>query len=439
MVSLRPLLLAAALTCTSAWLPTPPASSASKFKIIDADNKMNKMAPPLQQSSRALDIPTQKDELDELADYSMARVGLSPKLPLRGADIRNGNVHEFTPWQQFSRIAPILTLAAYAYNQEPFDAATQVVWDCIYSWDITHTGLFEAHVAAFSFVFFIACFSCTHLFLGKGEEKTQRMAKYRLDGQEPNTNPLSWATLTLEGIKEWSNPLVSYLVSILIYQQVFQTYHEPIDLAPTFGVLVVEVMAGVFLYDLFFAPVHLLLHKGPLKDLRQAHGYHHRHTDGSLNPVETVQHSYVDGGLQVMVNILVQHISPFGGPKHMLSRIIHNIMVTYLLTESHSGYNFSWMSHNIWPEFLGGSPRHERHHKDGRVYYQQFFTYMDDAMGWNDQDVKEQMIQKQERRQEQQTREEAFVVDEMDDHVSEEADVKGVSMEESSVLTDVLA
>ena len=363
---------------------------------------------PLQQSSRAVDISTSTSSSrttitiinnndDEVAHYGMAQVGLSPNLPLRGVDMYTDNTRSFTPFQHFARAAPLLTMGAYALNPEVFDAATQSVWSWIDSWDITHTGLFEAHVASFSFVFFIAAFSVTHLVLGNDETK---MAKYRLDGQAPQENPLRWATL--EGFSEWFNPLVSYLVSIWIYQQVFQTYHEPPPLAPTFGVLVVEVLFGVFLYDLLFAPVHVLLHKGPLKDLRQAHGYHHRHTNGALNPVETVQHSYLDGGLQVMVNILVQHISPFGGPKHILSRLIHNVIVTYLLTESHSGYNFSWMSHNIWPEFLGGAPRHERHHKDGRVYYQQFFTYLDDAMGWTDQDVQQDLVQKQAQRQNQQ-------------------------------------
>jgi len=281
-------------------------------------------------------------------------------------------------------------MGAYAVNPAPLDSAVENFYHWMISLDVTQTHLFEAHVAVFSFFGAILFFSVLHLVL---DEETVK--KYHLDGQMPQENPLSWATK--EEFQLWFNPVVAYLGSILIYQQVFQTYKPPPILAPTFGVLVAEVAFGVFLYDLCFAPVHLFMHKGPLKEMRSVHGYHHRHSNGSLNPVETVQHSYVDGTLQVMVNIFVQHISPFGGPKHVLSRIIHNVLVTYMLSESHSGYNFSWMTHNIWPEFLGGSPRHERHHKDGRVYYQQFFTYLDDALGYTDQDVAENLQHKKAR------------------------------------------
>ncbi|CAB9519274.1 Cholesterol 25-hydroxylase [Seminavis robusta] len=346
----------------------------------------------LYQSSRTIDGLTGPDfAAPEAVDFSMDRVGLNPNLPVKSIEhIRNPR--EFTPFQQFARVAPVVTLVAYGLNPAPFDGFVQTVWDGMLSWDIAHTRLFEAHVAAFSFVFFIAAFSVTHLIMGDGEAK-----KWRLDGDSPKVSPLEWTTP--ENFQLWFNPLVSYLGSIWIYQQVFHSYNPPPLLAPTFGALVIEVAFGVFLYDLFFAPIHIFMHKGPLKEIKAVHGYHHRHTQGALNPVETVQHSYIDGTLQVMCNIMVQHISPFGGPKHVLSRLIHNVLVTYMLAEAHSGYNLPWMSHNIWPEFLGGSPRHERHHKDGRVYYQQFFTYMDDLLGSNDQDVQQSLAAKQQQQQ----------------------------------------
>ena len=47
------------------------------------------------------------------------------------------------------------------------------------------------------------------------------------------------------------------------------------------------------------------------------------------------------------------------------------------------------MTHNIFPEFLGGSPRHDKHHHDGRVYYQQYFKYLDDFFGFTDERIEE--------------------------------------------------
>ena len=348
----------------------------------------------LHQSSRAVDGPSITDSYKEaseeeiMASFSMDRVGLNPNIPPLTVDTY-ANPRELTPFQHLARLTPIVTMGAYSVNPEPFDAGVEKLWSWIYSWDITHTGLFEAHVASFSFVFFIAAWSFMHLILG--EENTK---EYRIDGKWPQEDPLAWARLTWEGFQQWFNPLVSYLVSIWLYQQVFHTNQPPPMLAPSFGVLVCEVFFGVFLYDLFFFPLHYAMHNSPLKIVRGFHGYHHRHTNGAMNSIETVQNGYVDGGLQVLVNILVQHISPFGGPKHLLSRVIHNIIVTYMLTESHSGYNMPWMTHNIWPEFIAGTPRHDRHHHDGRVYYQQFFMYLDDAMGLTDQAVQEQVKQK---------------------------------------------
>jgi len=157
-----------------------------------------------------------------------------------------------------------------------------------------------------------------------------------------------------------------------------------VEAAPSFGVLCAEVALGLVLYDLCFWPLHLLMHRGPFRQLRSAHGYHHRkgHT---LNALETVQHSYADGLLQVVVNICVQQLTPFGpvGCKHPLSRLVHNVVVTYLLCEAHSGYtDLPFMSHRLWPAVFGGAPRHERHHHDGKVAFQQFFTYLDDLFGF---------------------------------------------------------
>jgi len=154
--------------------------------------------------------------------------------------------------------------------------------------------------------------------------------------------------------------------------------------APSFGRLAGEVAFGIFLYDLLFYPLHWAMHNLPSRALRNAHSFHHRKAH-TLNALETVQHSYADGLLQVVVNIAVQQLSPFPGVlgKHPLSRIIHNVVVTYLLTESHSGYrDLPFMSHNLWPSLFAGAPRHERHHHNGRVYYHQFFKYLDDGFGY---------------------------------------------------------
>mmetsp|Transcript_18198 Transcript_18198/g.25044 ORF Transcript_18198/g.25044 Transcript_18198/m.25044 type:complete len:415 (-) Transcript_18198:44-1288(-) len=282
---------------------------------------------------------------------------------------------QFTPFQKAARAAPIVTAISYILNPQPLDSAVANVWSLIYNFP-AQNPIFEADVAVFGFFLWITLFSSLHLFLGPEQTKQSR-----LDGKMP-VDPLSW--VRVENWYTWFNPIVSYIGSIWIYLHFHERAPIP-EVAPTFGVLAVEVLFGIWLYDLCFFPIHYMMHRTNVGSVRRVHGYHHR-ASHTLNSLETVQHSYIDGFLQVFVNIMVQQISPFGGAKHTLSRLLHNIGVTYLLSEAHSGYNLPWMSHNVFPEILGGAPRHEAHHHNGRVYYQQYFKYLDDFFGFTEDD-----------------------------------------------------
>jgi cholesterol 25-hydroxylase len=153
---------------------------------------------------------------------------------------------------------------------------------------------------------------------------------------------------------------------------------------PTFLRVTAEVSQGVFLYDLLFYPFHLAFHRSRSALWRRQHARHHvwgKEEDVAHNAVETVQNSYLDSGIQVFINICVQQYSPWGF-KHPLSRILHNMMVIYLLCEAHSGYDLPFMSHRFLPGIFGGPVRHEAHHQHGGIYYHQFFTYLDNAFGF---------------------------------------------------------
>lgn len=283
--------------------------------------------------------------------------------------------HTFTPLQHTLRSLPFVSTAAYLYNPQPLDDLVAKIWSFVYNWDFAQVPIFEAEVAVFGFFTWIILFSSMHLFLG--EERTKES---RFDGELPH-KPFEWAEP--KNYHLWFNPTASYLGSIWLYLQIHEKPPLP-EIAPTFGVLAVETMFGIFLYDLCFMPIHYLMHNLKIGSVRRVHGYHHR-SGNTLNSLETVQHSFIDGFLQVFVNIMVQKISPFGGAKHVMSRLLHNLSVTYLLSESHSGYrDLPWMSHNLFPEIFGGAPRHEAHHHNGRVYYQQYFKYIDDFFGFTE-------------------------------------------------------
>ena len=290
-------------------------------------------------------------------------------------EFSSASPYTFTPLQHTLRSLPFVSTAAYLYNPQPLDDLVAKIWSVVYNWDFAQVPIFEAEVAVFGFFTWIILFSSMHLFLG--EERTKES---RFDGELPH-KPFEWAEP--KNYHLWFNPTASYLGSIWLYLQIHEKPPLP-EIAPTFGVLAVETMFGIFLYDLCFMPIHYLMHNLKIGSVRRVHGYHHR-SGNTLNSLETVQHSFIDGFLQVFVNIMVQKISPFGGAKHVMSRLLHNLSVTYLLSESHSGYrDLPWMSHNLFPEIFGGAPRHEAHHHNGRVYYQQYFKYIDDFFGFTE-------------------------------------------------------
>lgn len=104
------------------------------------------------------------------------------------------------------------------------------------------------------------------------------------------------------------------------------------------------------------------------------------HSAVHLQSKDVVNHSFIDGTLQVGTNVVV--LNTLG--LHPLTRALYNVVLTYLLTESHSGYDMPWMLHNIMPHgLLGGSPAHEAHHHHGAAHYHQFFTYFDTLFGFH--------------------------------------------------------
>lgn len=397
-------LVALASTAVSAFNPSASPSSASKLPKVGTNggssSSINKGISRAQLSSRAIevDITMSSGDIDGgslpyfIDASTQSGINTSNEqdetMTLQYGQVDRSNDKpdaDMNPYQMAARATVALTAASYAINPEPLDGAVASLWSAVYNWGPANAPLFEADAASFSFFAWIAAFSGLHLVLGR-----QKTIESRFDGQMP-TKPFEWAVP--ENFHLWFNPLGSYLGSIWLYHQFLHEKPPLPELAPTFGVFAGELLFGVFLYDLCFFPIHWLMHKSSWGQMRKVHGYHHRVSSHALNSLETVQHSYIDGFLQVAVNILVQQITPFGGigEKHVLSRLAHNVLVTYLLSEAHSGYDLPWMSHRLFPEILGGAPRHEKHHHDGRVYYQQYFKYLDDFFGFTNRGEEKKM------------------------------------------------
>ncbi len=150
--------------------------------------------------------------------------------------------------------------------------------------------------------------------------------------------------------------------------------------------LLTEIISGIVLYDAIFFAIHWAMHEcRSIPFLSCIHKEHHREYK-CLEARHVLRHSLFDGILQVLVNITVQRHTPWGTVKSRLARALHNVIVTWMLTESHSTSPTPY----VFRRFCIGVKEHRQHHLfggDSKVScgglgrfhrYQQFFGYLDD-------------------------------------------------------------
>ncbi|KAJ8612888.1 hypothetical protein CTAYLR_002095 [Chrysophaeum taylorii] len=140
-----------------------------------------------------------------------------------------------------------------------------------------------------------------------------------------------------------------------------------------------DLVFGVLAYDFAFYWLHRAMHSFPKFNALASHSTHHAPAR-KLRAHHVLEHSLVDGSLQVLTNVFVQRWGVFG-PKNFAARILHNVLVTYLLTESHADLDehSRWQGVASWfPRIFKGVVRHRAHHEHAGPPYQQFFGYLDD-------------------------------------------------------------
>mmetsp|Transcript_8708 Transcript_8708/g.28500 ORF Transcript_8708/g.28500 Transcript_8708/m.28500 type:complete len:260 (+) Transcript_8708:46-825(+) len=135
----------------------------------------------------------------------------------------------------------------------------------------------------------------------------------------------------------------------------------------------VDLVVGVVAYDFCYYWFHRGMHRWPRFGRLVSHATHHA-PFGALRAHHVLEHSFLDGSMQVLTNVLVQRYGLFG-PRNWLARLLHNVVVTYLLTESHA--DLGGLA-GRFPALLKGAARHRLHHHHAGPPYEQFFGYLDD-------------------------------------------------------------
>mmetsp|Transcript_712 Transcript_712/g.1134 ORF Transcript_712/g.1134 Transcript_712/m.1134 type:complete len:260 (-) Transcript_712:74-853(-) len=178
--------------------------------------------------------------------------------------------------------------------------------------------------------------------------------------------------------------LLAYWIGILIWVRFIPSPPGDLpsgipDSLSSFIYLVTEVVTGIVQYDFYFFLLHWAMHECKYLNILLCHKEHHT-ARKTLEARHVLRHSFLDGSLQVLTNIAVQRYTPWGVVKSRLARALHNIIVTWMLTESHSSAPYP----NVFRKHFVGVREHRRHHlcgdgTFGRCHrYQQFFGYLDD-------------------------------------------------------------
>mmetsp|Transcript_10364 Transcript_10364/g.19385 ORF Transcript_10364/g.19385 Transcript_10364/m.19385 type:complete len:277 (-) Transcript_10364:549-1379(-) len=159
--------------------------------------------------------------------------------------------------------------------------------------------------------------------------------------------------------------LVAYWVGILIWIKIVPPPAEKLPLGIPDSILggmilVAEVVSGIILYDFSFFLIHYSFHHFKALSFI-GHKVHHRARGiHNLAARHVLDHSLLDGMLQVLVNISVQRYTPWGSVKSRLARTLHNLIVTWMLTESHTFSDYPNVFRRF--SFCKGLREHRYHH-----------------------------------------------------------------------------
>lgn len=141
--------------------------------------------------------------------------------------------------------------------------------------------------------------------------------------------------------------------------------------APTSRRVLLELALTIFLYDTLFFAIHLAFHRIP--SLHRIHGPHHGHAE--IHPQVTNQLTSTERiTLILLANFALNIIG-----SHVLTRTLFVPVLVYLLIEVHSGVDLDWQYDKILPPKWGAGPiKHAAHHREGKQYFQPFFSWWDD-------------------------------------------------------------
>lgn len=343
-------------------------------------------------------IPTHHSIMDDNRNHAMFR-------SMSVSRILNNvlNLNEVTKW----RIAAVSFLSTVLLNQIYIDQQLIRLWTYLSTSQtsiiarIFRTDSYEWCLAIVSFFIFIHGFGImdrqVHMASSRGKY-VHPWRKYRLQDRyiadqkrrhlQSIDDPANTSVDTSSSnfivkptpwyYQAWVFEFWVYALPLLTWDIVSPRRHRRLAAftAPTTIQIMKDVTCGLLLYDFLFFCGHYMMHKIPMI-YRAVHAKHH--SVAEVRACDIVRLSLVEEVLEVGFSIIALNI--LGA--HPISRSIYNVIIVFLLTELHCGFDLPWTPQNVIPFGLAtGSRRHHYHHRFGYHYYQKFFFTFDRFFGF---------------------------------------------------------
>jgi sterol desaturase/sphingolipid hydroxylase (fatty acid hydroxylase superfamily) len=174
--------------------------------------------------------------------------------------------------------------------------------------------------------------------------------------------------------------VVWYALPWLLFHQILPgRRHEGLLTAaaatmPTVRMVCLQTLSSLFVYDVLFYTGHRLMHSVPA--LYSYHAKHHT-MGGKITATDAVRHGFVDGTFDVLSSVVALKVVH----SHPMSRLMHNVVATWLIAEAHSGYDLPWSCSRITGGLFISPKLHAKHHERGHVMYAKFFPLLDVLLG----------------------------------------------------------
>lgn len=224
---------------------------------------------------------------------------------------------------------------------------------------------FEVIESAVLFIFYVTGFGVLDYYIPHSHV-------YRIKGSSGSLRSWKGRHVALYEETLW------YILPWVVIDFFFPRRHLLLQLhaaAPSAMTVLWDVIWSLILYDFYFFIGHWVMHKN--RRLHETvHAKHHT-MKGEIRANDAIRHTFLDGTFDVLCSVAALRTSG----AHPLSRVLYNVVAIYLVTEAHSGFDFPWSLHNLFPFVFLGPVRHRQHHLEGNVEFAKFFRHLDCICG----------------------------------------------------------